>query len=229
MIPQSFVDKKTGTANKGDILIAMMMGVEVGLNPIQSLQNITVINGRPCVWGDAMLGLCQKHPKFRGIRETFDDSTMTATCTISRDGNEHTQTFSKADAELAKLLPAANDYTPWKKYPKRMLAMRARGFALRNQFADALLGLVSAEEAEDMPQNEYEMMDVTPQKTEPEKIETKESELKYYDQTDFDNNMPKYEDYLKTGKPMNSLIAKMESKGLKITEKQMQILEGIQA
>jgi hypothetical protein len=32
-----------------------------------------------------------------------------------------------------------------------MLALRARGFALRNAFADALRGLVTAEEAQDYP------------------------------------------------------------------------------
>ena len=37
----------------GDVLVAMMMGGEVGLSPIQSLQNIAVINGRPCIWGDS--------------------------------------------------------------------------------------------------------------------------------------------------------------------------------
>ena len=35
-----------------------------------------------------------------------------------------------------------------------MLALRARGFALRNAFADALRGLVTAEEAQDYPQAE---------------------------------------------------------------------------
>ena len=34
--------------------------------------------------------------------------------------------------------------------------MRARGFALRNQFADALAGLVSREEAMDMPAEQAE-------------------------------------------------------------------------
>jgi hypothetical protein len=35
-----------------------------------------------------------------------------------------------------------------------MLALRARGFALRNAFADALRGLITAEEAQDYPQAE---------------------------------------------------------------------------
>jgi hypothetical protein len=35
-----------------------------------------------------------------------------------------------------------------------MLQLRARGFALRNAFADALRGLITAEEAQDYPQPE---------------------------------------------------------------------------
>ncbi len=39
------------------ILIAMQYGAEVGLTPMQSLQSIAVINGRPSMWGDALPGL----------------------------------------------------------------------------------------------------------------------------------------------------------------------------
>jgi hypothetical protein len=51
-----------------------------------------------------------------------------------------------ADAKRAGL---AGKSGPWSQYPARMLALRARGFALRNAFADALRGLVTAEEAQD--------------------------------------------------------------------------------
>jgi hypothetical protein len=51
-----------------------------------------------------------------------------------------------ADAKAAGLWAKGG---PWTQYPKRMLAMRARGFALRNAFADVLRGLVTAEEAGD--------------------------------------------------------------------------------
>jgi len=46
--------------------------------------------------------------------------------------------------------------------------MRARGFALRDQFADALCGLISAEEAEDMPRDAAQAVekDITPQERE---------------------------------------------------------------
>jgi hypothetical protein len=79
-----------------------------------------------------------------------------ATCTVWRKGGtKHTQSFSQADAQKAGLWGKSG---PWTQYPKRMLQMRARGFALRSQFADALAGLITREEAEDMPQqfNDYD-------------------------------------------------------------------------
>jgi hypothetical protein len=54
----------------------------------------------------------------------------------------------------AKRAGLAGKSGPWSQYPARMLALRARGFALRNAFADALRGLVTAEEAQDYPQSE---------------------------------------------------------------------------
>ena len=51
--------------------------------------------------------------------------------------------------EDAKLAGLTTRSPVWKSYPKRMLQMRARGFALRDQFADALKGLSSAEEVRD--------------------------------------------------------------------------------
>jgi hypothetical protein len=56
--------------------------------------------------------------------------------------------FSVADAKKAALWGKSG---PWQQYPTRMLALRARGFALRNAFADALRGLITAEEAQDYP------------------------------------------------------------------------------
>ena len=159
MVPKSYRNRPE------DVLVAMMLGSELGLNPIQALQNIAVINGRPCVWGDALPALAQNHPAWGGMEESFDDATMTATCTVWRkDGPRHSQSFGKADAEKAGLWGKQG---PWQSYPKRMLALRARGFALRNQFADALAGLITREEADDMPRE----INITP---EPEEVCTEE-------------------------------------------------------
>lgn len=131
----------------GNVLVAVQMGAEVGLSPMQALQNIAVINGRPAVWGDAMLALCMAHSSFADIVETDDGET--ATCTTTRKGRSVvTRTFSMADAKLAGL---AGKDGAWKTSPKRMRQMRARGFSLRDTFPDVLRGLCSAEESEDLP------------------------------------------------------------------------------
>jgi hypothetical protein len=57
--------------------------------------------------------------------------------------------FSVADAKRAGLWGKSG---PWTQYPRRMLQLRARGFALRDAFPDVLKGLVTAEEAQDYPQ-----------------------------------------------------------------------------
>lgn len=56
--------------------------------------------------------------------------------------------FTVQDAKQAKLWGKEG---PWTNYPPRMLKFRARSFALRDQFGDALKGLLSAEEAHDLP------------------------------------------------------------------------------
>jgi hypothetical protein len=133
----------------GDVLIAIQMGGEVGLSPVQSLQNIAVINGKPSIYGDAAMALVQAHPACEDVVEDFDKDTMTATCTVTRKGQKpHTSTFSQKDAEKAGLWGKSG---PWKQYTKRMLQMRARGFALRDKFPDALKGLITQEEAHDYP------------------------------------------------------------------------------
>ena len=55
-------------------------------------------------------------------------------------------TFTVGDAIRAGLWKKAG---PWTMYPKRMLQMRARSFALRDAFPDVLRGLVATEEVED--------------------------------------------------------------------------------
>jgi hypothetical protein len=77
---------------------------------------------------------------------------MVARCVVRRaygDEIEETEaTFSVDDAKRAKLWGKQG---PWSQYPKRMLAMRARGFAIRDAFPDAMKGMITAEEAQDYP------------------------------------------------------------------------------
>lgn len=132
-------------------LIRLQAGLELGLSPIWSLVNIMVTNGRPSVWGDGLLGLIQSRHDCEDVIEKIEGEgdAMVATCEVRRKGRVPTiRKFSVADAKTAALWKKAG---PWTNYPMRMLQMRARAFACRDAFADALRGLSVVEEMSDIP------------------------------------------------------------------------------
>jgi hypothetical protein len=146
MVPKAYQGKAT------DVLVCIQWGYEMGLAPMQSLQNIAVINGKPSVYGDAMMALVQASPVCEDVEEYFEGEgtpNPIAVCVAKRKGRKPVETrFSVEDAKRAGLWGKGG---PWTAYPKRMLQMRARGFALRDAFPDVLKGMISVEEAQDYP------------------------------------------------------------------------------
>ena len=159
MVPRAYQGKPQ------DIMVCVQWGYELGLAPMQALQNIAVINGKPSVYGDAMAALVQASAVCEGIDETMENEgtpNPTAVCVARRKGrNPVIAKFSVEDAKRAGLWGKQG---PWTAYPKRMLQMRARGFALRDAFPDVLKGLISAEEAFDFPEEAKprQLKNVTP-------------------------------------------------------------------
>jgi hypothetical protein len=94
----------------------------------------------------------QSCPVCEYVREYMEGEgdNLTAVCEAKRQGypSPSVSRFSVTDAKKASLWGKTG---PWTQYPSRMLQLRARGFALRDAFADALRGLVTAEEAQDYP------------------------------------------------------------------------------
>lgn len=153
MLSKSNIVPKDFQNNPGNILVAVQWGMELGLQPLQAMQNIAVINGRPSLWGDAVIGLVRSSPLCEYVNEeSFDDK---AVCRVKRRGEEEQiRIFTVDDARKAGLLGKQG---PWAQYPKRMLQMRARSWALRDVFPDVLRGMPIAEEVMDI-----EAKDITP-------------------------------------------------------------------
>lgn len=170
----TFMVPKNYRKRPNDILVAVQWGYELGLKPLQALNSIAVINGRPGVFGDAMPGICIASGKLESVREwttgerNADD--YTAHCEVKRRGNPtpfHGQ-FSIADAKTARLwspepkvtrfndngttFQADND-SPWHRFPQMMLKWRSR-VAYRDAFPDVLRGLLSVEELRDIAPEE---------------------------------------------------------------------------
>lgn len=145
LIPKAFQQRP------GDVFVAMMWSHSLGIPIVQGLQGIAVINGKPSLYGDALLAVCMGSGQMADIEETVTGSAdnLTATCKVTRRGKPTpvVSTFSMADARAAGLLGKPG---PWKQYTSRMLKMRARAFALRDAFPDVLSGIASAEEMQDV-------------------------------------------------------------------------------
>lgn len=206
MVPKDFRGKP------GNVLVAIQMGAEIGLPPTQALQNIAVINGRPSLWGDAVLALVTASPECVDIIESDDGHT--ATCTIKRrNKTDVVRTFSMDDAQLAGL---SGKPGPWTQYPARMRQMRARSFAVRDAFPHLLRGIAVAEEVMDIPR---EPRDVTPRPSQPEA-------LPHYPAASFNQNFPIWEKAIKSGKKSAAdIIATVETKGILSEDMKCQILD----
>ncbi len=143
-----------GMEKPESILVAIQLGLELGLSPMSALQNIAVINGRPGVYGDAALALVRGS----GMLDEYHEQEIGEPGKDSwgyrisgrRRGFEpaEPEEFTVADAKRADLWGKAG---PWKQYPQRMLRFRARSFFLRDNFGDVLKGLRTVEELQDYP------------------------------------------------------------------------------
>ena len=152
LVPKEYV----GNPNK--ILVAMQFGAELGLKPLQAVQNIAVINGRPSIWGDIALAMVRSHHDFESYEEMIegegDKKKGVAIIKRKSSPKAHRAEFSMDDAKQAGLLEKPG---PWRQYRNRMLKLRARAFALRDECGDILRGLSLAEESQDIEVTAYSM------------------------------------------------------------------------
>ncbi len=200
MVPKDYIGKP------GNVLVAVQTGAEVGLKPMQSLQGIAVINGRPAIWGDAMWALVVSHPEFEGFRDENTD-TQSTVWLKRRNQGEIMRSFSLDDAKKAGLMGKQG---PWSTNPKRMMQIRARAFAARDLFPDALKGIKSVEEVRDyqeIPQATRQEIDITPANgTAPE-------QRPFYTAENFEKNRSSWRSVILEGKKtVDDLIAMIETK-----------------
>ena len=212
LVPKDFKGKPE------NCLIAMQWGYELGLQPLQAIQNIAVINGRPAMWGDAVIALVRSSPLCEYVQESDDGNT--AACRVKRRGEpEQIRTFSADDARAAGL---SGKQGPWTQYPKRMRQMRARAFALRDVFPDVLRGMPVAEEVMDTPTERFmgqaEVVHPAAQHALPAP----------YTDEEFAANLPKWQQIIAGGrKTADELVAFISSKR-PLTEAQQQQLRAAQ-
>lgn len=175
MLAQSNVIPPAFQKQPANCFIAIGMGMAVGLDPFQALQNIYIVNNKPAMYGDALPALVLSSPKCEKFHEYFDEKTNTAYCVVRRKGDteDTVRSFSHEDAKRAGYIGKQG---PWSTNEKRMKQMRARGFALRDKFADVLKGIRILEEVQD-----YEVIDAPPPMPMPKRITPSAQEAQIVD------------------------------------------------
>lgn len=118
-----------------DAAAAILYGAELGLKPLQSLQQVFVIHGQPAIYARTMAGLL-KGKGYRFITVESSPKKVTVTGTSPR-GEEETASWTIGRAEAA-------GYTKNAKYktdPEAMLYAKALAEVCRKLAPDVLLGI----------------------------------------------------------------------------------------
>ncbi len=164
LAPDSYKSKESDwKPDPSKVLLGIMSALEAGLPPLYGLRQIAIINGRPTIWGDGAVALVQSKnliasmetewigtkPDTADLSKWPDDYGCRVTIKRRHQDGEYVGEFTVAKARAAKLWLNAKK-VPWLEHPERMLFNRARAWALRDGFADALGGIAIREEIEDM-------------------------------------------------------------------------------
>ena len=129
-VPDAFRSKPNA------VLAAILTGREVGIGPMQALQSINVIKGKPSLAPELQRALVLRAGHSVVFRTLTND-----VCVIhgkrADNGDELTIEWTIADAQQAGLLSKGGS---WDKYPRAMLAARATSELCRLLFPDVIAG-----------------------------------------------------------------------------------------
>lgn len=125
-------------------LVVLLTGMELGLGPAQALRSIFVVEGKPALSAQLMVGLCKSR---RDVCEYFAcvESTDTgATYETKRVGEPRAVrlSFTAEDAKRAGVLGKGN----WAKFPAAMYRARASSLLARDVYPDLLANLYDPDE-----------------------------------------------------------------------------------
>lgn len=133
-----------------DMFAILVMGAELGLKPMQSINSIHVIQGRTALSAQLMLSIVKKRcPDFRiQIKVGNDKNNPSVTVRgIRHEGDEEFTAIWDMNRAAALGLTGKDN---WKKQPLTMLQWRATSEVCRFLAPEAVLGIYTEDEAQDI-------------------------------------------------------------------------------
>jgi hypothetical protein len=142
LVPQHFRGKPA------EVFSALVLGHSVGLNPMQSLLEIHVIQGRPAMSTKLMLALVQR--KYPQVKLKWDqnhrDKSVSLVMKLEPTAEPYKTTWDVPRASSLNLMGRDQ----YKKQLMTMLQWRCLSEAIRFCAPDAVLGFYSIDEAQDL-------------------------------------------------------------------------------
>lgn len=150
IIPQSYQGKPQ------DCFIAVDMATRMNVSPMVVMQNMYVVKGKPSWAGQACTMLINSCGKFRDVKHIYTGTKGTDNrgCYVEAvrvsdgetvQGVEVTISMAKAEGWISN--------PKWRNMPDLMLAYRASAFFARVYCPEALMGVQTYEEVEDIRDN----------------------------------------------------------------------------
>lgn len=145
MVPSSLQGKQD------DVFAILVMGAEIGIKPMQALNSINVIQGKPCISPQLMMAMIRGKLPGCVIDIKQNQDTKSVTCKTARSREEfqdglYYEAVWDMDRATRMGLALKDNY---QKQAKTMLTWRAVAEACRITFPDIIMGLYVPEEFED--------------------------------------------------------------------------------
>ena len=147
IIPQTYQNKPE------NVIVAIGMAQKLGLDPFTIMQNLNIIKGKTSWSGSFCRTLIEKSNKFTNLHLVFvgEKGTDSYGCYMEGTDKETGQIIKGPEVNI-KMARAENwtSNTKWINMPELMLSYRATSFFARVYVPEALNGVQTTEEIEDI-------------------------------------------------------------------------------
>lgn len=156
MLSKSTLVPASYQGNPQDCFIAVEMAARMNTSPIFIMQNLYVVKGKPSWAGQACMAMINACGKFRNVRHVYvgEKGTDSRGCYVTAERIADGETVNGTEINMAMAKAEGWTSNPkWRNMPEQMLAYRAAAFFARIHCPEALMGLQTVEEVQDVTVN----------------------------------------------------------------------------
>lgn len=161
MLGSSSLVPKDYQNNIPNIMIALEMANRIGASPLMVMQNLNIIQGRPSWSSQFIISALNSCKRFSPLRFKMEGEGDEYGCTAwAKDHSGEILEGPKVTWKMAKDEGwSTKGGSKWKTMPELMFRYRAAAFFGRLYAPDVLMGMGSADEADDIVANETQLID----------------------------------------------------------------------